>query len=183
MRIQMYKTIRLITVPLLFAMMLCAGSVVVAQTGSKVGIFDAQRVSMETVEGQRLQAQLDGLRSSKQAELKALDDQITLLREQLSQQALSLSAQRRAALELDIQRKTLEFSNANELASQELQLELNNAMSQFNDLLLLTIDQFGREEGFDILFDSSVVAWSSDSLDVTTALIDSVNDRFPAEGD
>jgi Skp family chaperone for outer membrane proteins len=105
------------------------------------------------------------------------------LREQLSQQALSLSAQRRSALEMDIQRRTLEFSNANELASQELQLELNNAMSMFNELLLVTIDQFGRDEGFAVLFDSGVVAWSTGALDVTSALIDLVNEKFPAEGD
>ena len=179
----MYKTVKLVSVLLCFVVMICAASVVSAQTVSKIGIFDAQRVSMETLEGKRLQAKLDGLRTAKQAELKALDDEITTLREQLSQQALSLSAQRRSALEMDIQRRTLEFSNANELASQELQLELNNAMSTFNDLLLVTIDEFGRDEGFDVLFDSGVVAWSTGALDVTSALIDMLNEKFPVDGD
>ena len=54
-------------------------------------------------------------------------------------------------------------------------------MSTFNELLLVTIDQFGRDEGFDVLLDSGVVAWSTGALDVTSALIDMVNEKLPAD--
>ena len=43
------------------------------------------------------------------------------------------------------------------------------------------VTQFGREEGFDILLDRSLVAWSAENVDVTTAMVD-LFDRVYAPG-
>jgi len=174
----MYK--RICSLPLLLLLALvAAGSTAQAQSGLKAAVFDPQRVSLETKEGKRLQEDLNTLRDQKQSEIQGKEADVTSLRQQLSQQALSLSVERRTGLEMEIQRKTLELQNANELASQELQLELNNAMSRFNEMLLIGVEQFGREEGFDIIFDRSLVAYAADSLDVTTAIIDRFDEMFP----
>ena len=40
-----------------------------AQTSLKIGVFDSQRISEETLEGKRIQTDLGGLRDAKQAEI------------------------------------------------------------------------------------------------------------------
>ncbi len=79
-----------------------------------------------------------------------------------------------------IERKKLEIENARTLASQELQLEFANAQGKFNEMLLAGVEEFGRSQGFDLILDTTAVAWAGEKIDVTTALIDRVDEMFPA---
>jgi Skp family chaperone for outer membrane proteins len=157
---------------------LVAGSQVRAQ--SKVGVFDSQRVSEETAEGRKVQTELSTLRDTKQGEIAGMEQALADLQQRLNQQGLSLSPDTRMALELDIQRRGLELNNAKDLATRELQLEVAAAEARFNEKLRVVVEQFGRDEGFDILFEISATAWSSSSVDITTALIDVFDKMFPA---
>jgi Skp family chaperone for outer membrane proteins len=157
---------------------LIAGSQVQAQ--SKVGVFDSQRVSEETAEGRKVQNELSTLRDAKQSEIAGMEQALADLQQRLNQQGLSLSPDTRMALELDIQRRGLELNNAKDLATRELQLEVAAAEARFNEKLRVVVEQFGRDEGFDILFEISATAWSSSSVDITTALIDVFDKMFPA---
>ena len=105
---------------LLIAAALVAGSQVRAQGGpggQKVGVFDAQRLSEETAEGKRVQAELTAFKDKKQAELQAKEKEVNDLQAQLQAQSLSLSGERRAAMEKDIQRKMLDLKSARDSAT------------------------------------------------------------------
>jgi Skp family chaperone for outer membrane proteins len=154
-----------------------------AQTSLKVGVFDPQRISEETAGGRRVQAELSALRDQKQQDISIKEQAINELQQQLNQQALSLSVDRRATLEMDIRRRLLELNNAKDLASQELQFELTAAQARFNDQLIVVVEAFGREEAFDLVFDRTLVAWASGSIDVTTAIIDRFDKMFPSTGE
>ncbi len=148
-----------------------------------IGIFDPQRVSSETAEGKRVQAELTAIRDRMQGEIQAKEQLIGDLQQQLNQQALSLSPEKKNSLQLDIQRKLLDLNNANEIASRELQLEVGAAQARFNEKLMVVVETVGREEGFDVIFDRSLVAWASASISVTTRIIDSFDKMFPAKAD
>jgi Skp family chaperone for outer membrane proteins len=152
-----------------------------AQQPLKVGIFDSQRITAETVEGQKIQEELSAASEAKRQQLATMEKEINDLQQRLEQQQLSLSVDRRTALEIDIQRRILALNNAKDLASRELQLEVAAAEAKFNDKLRLVVAQFGKSEEFDLLLEYTVVAWSSPSHDVTTAIIDLFNQMFPAE--
>lgn len=152
-----------------------------AQTAPiKIGVFDAQRISEETAEGKRIQTQLSGFRDKKQAELQAKEKEVNDLQGQLTSQALSLSADKRATLEKDVQRKALDLNQAREAAGREMQLEVNEAQSKFQAQLLAVVERFGREEGFTVVLEKSLVAYSDATVDVTTALVDRFNKVVPA---
>jgi outer membrane protein len=151
--------------------------------GFRLGVFDPQRVSEETAEGKRVQNELSTLRDKMQGEISAKEATINELQQQLNQQALSLSADKRTSLQMDIQRKLLDLNNANDLASRELQLEVAAAQAKFNEKLMVVVEAVGREEGFDLILDRSLVAWSSEQIGMTTAIIDSFNKMFPATGE
>jgi len=153
-----------------------------AQAGPRIGVFDSQRIIQETADGQRVQAKINAAQTTKQAELQAKEAAITELRTQLTQQALSLSPERRQEIELDIQHKLLDLENASSLANKEMQLELSRAQREFNDRLLVAVEAFGRDEGFDLLLEYGVIAWAGPSIDVTTALIDRIDAMYPPVG-
>jgi len=153
-----------------------------AQAGPRIGIFDAQRISEETAEGKRVQAVLAAFRDRKQAELQGKEKEVADLRKQLQDQGLSLSAEKRATLEKDIQRRTLELQQSQEGASKEFQLELQEAQGRFQEQLLAVIDQFAQAEGFQVLFERGQVAWAGPGVDVTTAIVDRFNQMVPAQG-
>lgn len=151
-----------------------------AQAPSRIGVFDSQRISEETAEGQKLQAKLGALQEQKRKEITDKEQAINDLQQRLAQQGLSLSADTRIGLELDIQRRVLEVNNMKELAGQELQLEVAAAEAGFNEKLRVAVVQFGRDEGFAVMFEASTVAYASNSIDVTTALIDIFDSMYPA---
>ena len=101
------------------------------------------------------------------------------LQAQLQAQSLSLSGERRQALEKDIQRKMLDLKSARDAATNEFQLELQNAQTRFQEQLFRVVENFARQEGFSLLFEKSQVAFAAEGVDVTTALVDAFNRASP----
>jgi outer membrane protein len=153
----------------------------VAQTSMKLGVFDPQRVSEQTAIGRRVQSELAAFRDRKQAEISEKEKAIQELRKQLEQQELSLSPDRRNTMEKDIQRQLLELQSAREAASRELQLEIAAAQASFEEKLTLAVERLAKEDGYTLVLDRGVVAWASETVDVTDRIIERFNAMFPAE--
>ena len=117
----------------LFAALLATAQPAAAQSSFKIGIFDPTRISTDTAAGQRVQAELTATRDRMQQEIATKEQEVNQLQQQLSQQALSLSVDRRTSMEIDIQRKLLELNTAKDLATRELQLDVAAAESRFNE--------------------------------------------------
>jgi outer membrane protein len=151
-----------------------------AQGANKIAVFDAGRVSEETDEGKRIAGQLTSLQDKKRAELQEKQKKVADIQQQLQTQALSLSAERRQALEKEGQKLALELNQAQESARNELQIEVQEAQNRFQNQLLQVVEQFGRDEGFDLILEKSLVAYAASSVDVTTAIVDRFNKLIPA---
>jgi Skp family chaperone for outer membrane proteins len=145
----------------------------------KVGVFDPQRVSETTALGKEMQGTLEKLQDEKLAVIEDLRKEISSLQKQLAEQRLSLSSDSRTRLEMNIQRRLLALEAAQESSQREMQLELAAAKSQFEDRLLEAVAAFGRDEGFQLILDRSLVAFADQSVDVTSALIDRFDRMFP----
>ena len=151
----------------------------------KIGIFDANRVSEETEEGKRIAAKLSAFGDKKKAELAAKDKEIADLRAQLDSQNLSLSPEKQGQMQKDIQRKTLELQQGQEAARNEFQIEVSDAQNKFQEQLIRVINQFGRDEGFTIIIERTTggVAFASEAIDVTTAIVDKFNEVVKPQAD
>jgi outer membrane protein len=151
----------------------------------KVGVFDANRVSEETDEGKRIAAKLSAFGEKKKAELAAKEKEITDLRAQLDSQNLSLSPEKTQQMQKDVQRKTLELQQAQEAARSEFQIEVSEAQNKFQEQLIRVINQFGRDEGFTLVLERTTggVAFASESVDITTAIVDKFNELVKAPAD
>ena len=153
--------------------------------GLKIGVFDANRVSEETDEGKRIAAKLSAFGDKKKAELGAKEKDITDLRKQLEEGGQSFSPEKQSQMQKDIQKKTLELQQAQEGARNEFQIEVSEAQNKFQEQLLRVINQFGRDEGFTLVIERSTggVAFASESIDVTTAIVDRFNELVKAPAD
>jgi len=152
-----------------------------AQSAPKIGVFDPGRVSEEALRAKKMQGDLQAIRDAKQAEIDAQEKEISELQQQARQQALSLSPDKLATLEISIQRKLLELNNHKDLATRQLQLEISAAESKFNEQLQAVVSEFGRNESFDLILDTGSVAWAASAIDVTTGIIDQFDRMFPGE--
>lgn len=161
-------------------MLALAGGFVRAQAApeARIGVFDASRLSDETEEGKSIGAQLTALQDKKRSELAAKQKEIGDLQNQLTTQALSLSPDRRAQMEKDINLKGLELQQLQQKAQNEMQMELQEAQGKFNEKLMTVIEGFGKDEGFSLLLERGLVAYAAPSIDVTTALVDRFNATF-----
>jgi outer membrane protein len=176
----MRTLIRAATVAL--ALTVVGGWAAPAEAQTKIAVFDPARVSEEAADAKKLQTDLSAMRDARQAEVAAKESEITDLRQRLQQQALSLSADRREALEIDIQRRIILLNAMKETANQELQLEFAAAESRFNSKLRQVVDTFARDKGFDVILDLNSVAWASVAIDVTTPIVDKYNQMYPVAG-
>ncbi len=145
----------------------------------KIGVFDPQRISENTQMGKKVQDELSAFRDRKQGEIDAKEQSIASLQQELSEKALSLSADKRTQMEKDIQLQLLDLQSAREGATRELQLEIAAAQQTFEEKLFRAVEAFGRDEGFELLLQRDLVAWSSAAVDVTTAIADRFNTMFP----
>jgi outer membrane protein len=168
-------------------MLVAATAVAWAQAAPalKVGVFDANRVSEETDEGKRIAAKLSAFGEKKKAELSAKEKEISDLRAQLDSQNLSLSPEKAQQMQKDVQKKTLELQQAQEAARSEFQIEVSEAQNKFQEQLIRVINQFGRDEGFTLVLERSTggVAFASESIDITTAIVDKFNELVKAPAD
>ncbi|HXV75747.1 MAG TPA: OmpH family outer membrane protein [Candidatus Polarisedimenticolaceae bacterium] len=156
------------------------GSSTAAQGSFKFGVFDPQRVSEETAEGKRIQAKLEQLRDKSQQEIASEEGKIAELQQQLNQQSLSLSPEKRTQMEIDIQKRLLQLNSRKDTMTRAFQLEIAGEEAQFNEKLRVVVGQFAQAEGFSVILEVGAVAFASPSVDVTTAVIDRFNTMFPA---
>jgi Skp family chaperone for outer membrane proteins len=147
---------------------------------TRICVFDAQRVSEETAEGKRVQVRLTTFSDKKRAELAAKEKEAQDLQDKLSAQALSLSTEKRAAMDKDLQKKVMELNQAREGAQKEMQLEVAEAENGFREKLLAAVESFGRDEGVAIIIERGAAIFVHPTSDVTTAIVDRFNKMFPA---
>jgi outer membrane protein len=154
-----------------------------AQSSLKIGVFDPQRVSEETIEGKRIQAKLEQLRDQSQREIADEEVKIGELQQQLNQQALSLSPEKRTQMEIDIQKRMLQLNSRKDTVTRSFQLEIAGEEAQFNEKLRAVISEFAKAEGFLVILEAGAVAFAAASIDVSTAVIDQFNRMFPASAE
>jgi len=167
-------------VPLLLAALCALAFTQASAQQLKLAVFDPQRCSEETATGKRVQAELSSLMDRKQAEIENQERGISDLRRQLSEQELSLSADRRSTMERDIQTRLLQLQSAREVANRGLQMEVTAAQNSFEEKLLQAVRALGREQSYTMIMAKDLAAWVDESLDVTDQLIAKFDQMFPA---
>jgi Skp family chaperone for outer membrane proteins len=144
-----------------------------AQQIIKIGVVDSQEVLEKSAEGKRVLAQLQDKDKRNQAELSRRDQEIQELQTRLNTQRLTLTPEALRNLSTDLQRKQTERQRFFEDAGREMNELAERLFQRIQNELLPIIEQMGKENGMDVIFDlgKSGAIYFSPSIEITQDVI------------
>lgn len=163
-------TTKLIIMVLMIAVLASSG---LAQQIIKIGVVNSQEVLEKSAEGKRVLAQLQDKDKRNQAELSRRDAEIQELQTRLNTQRLTLTPEALRNLTADLQRKQTERNRFYEDAGQEMNELADRLFQRIQNELLPIIEQMGKENGLDVIFDlgKSGAIYFSPTVDITQDVI------------
>jgi outer membrane protein len=157
---------------------------------AKIAVVNFQMAVAQTNEGMRDFADLQKKYAPKEANLKALNDEIDSLTKQLQGQGATMSETERntKAKSLDDKKKQLdrESTDLRDQGQQDMQDMYNSLASKVYDVM----QSYAEQQGFTLVLDASAqqspVLWASDGTVITKQVIDAYNVKSgvaaPAQG-
>ena len=154
-----------------------AGMPVAAQEviGSKIGVFNADRVLAESQPGQQALALFNQLREQRVGELQVQQNAINTLQ----QQAISAvpGSADAARLQREMEDLMLRLERLQQDVQQELGQRQNELTSGITQMVAQIIDGLGEEEGYTLIFNAiqSGLVYIGPTLDITDEIITRIN--------
>ena len=143
----------------------------------KFAFIDRMRALNETNEGKASMARLEKLKTDLQKKVKVREDEIMKLKETLEKQQNVLTKEA-------LQKKAEEYyKGVSELQQSygQFQKELSEKEGEFTKKILITMDaiaaEFGKSEGYTMIFDRTTMVWAPAHLDLTDKLIQLYNEK------
>jgi len=146
----------------------------------KYGVFDPETVWKLTEVGKKYNQDLNDARDKLQTDIDKKQADIDGLRDKLRQQQASLSEDKAGQMQRDIQNRTIELNRMTDDATREMKSQLSDVQNRFQQMLMETLEIFGKEKNFTLIFNKGVVDYNSPQVDVTQDLIQKFNEMHKA---
>ena len=151
-----------------------ASSVTLAQTASKIGFVNTERILRDAVPAKAAQSKLETEFSRRDRELQEMGTRLKQLGERLERDAMVMSESERgrrqrevADLDKDYQRRQREFR-------EDLNQRRNEELSQVVERANRVIRQIAEKEKFDLILQEAVYA--SGRIDITDLVLQALSD-------
>jgi Skp family chaperone for outer membrane proteins len=143
--------------------------------GSKIGVFNADRVLAESDPGQQALALFNQLREQRIGELQVQQNQINTLQQQ-AMQATPGSADA-ARFQRELEDLMLRLERLQQDVQQELGERQNELTGGITEMVAQIIDIMGEEEGYTLIFNAiqSGLVYIGPTLDITDDIIARIN--------
>jgi Skp family chaperone for outer membrane proteins len=163
--------------PIVVVIALLVPSLAAAQgETTKIGVFDPEVLWKQTEVGKKNNQDLSAARDRLQAQIDKKTEDIEALKSRLRQQQQSLSDDKINEMKKDIAARQTELERLNEDATKEMKYQLGEVQGRFQEMLMKTLDAFGKEKGYAVIFNRGIVDYSSSAIDVTQDLITKFNE-------
>jgi Skp family chaperone for outer membrane proteins len=167
----------IMTVGMMGTLLLAAPASSLAQAEPmKVGVFDPEVLWKQTEIGKKYNQDLSAARDRLQAQIDKKQEDVEAVKSKLRQQQASLSEDRIQEMKKDIITKQTELDRLNEDATKEMKYQLGEVQSRFQEMLVKTIEAFGKEKSFSLILNRGVVDYSAPGIDVSQDLIAKFNE-------
>ena len=143
---------------------------------SRIGVFDPETVWKLTEIGKKYNADLSEARDKLQADIDKKQAEIDAIRDKLRQQQASLSDDKAAQMQRDIQNRVIELNRLNDDATREMKSQLGEVQNRFQQMLLETVEAFGKEKNYTLILNKGVIDYNAPQIDVTQSLIQKFNE-------
>ncbi len=156
-----------------------------AAATSKVGVLNVRQAIVSTAEGKQASAELQSQFSARQNELENLSKQIEDLRNRLRTGERTLSDEEKARLTRQGELMTRQLQRKQEELQEELNAAQGEVIERIGRKLLDVLDRYARENGFSVVFDTSVqsqpVIYAASQIDVTQDIIRLYDQAYPVK--
>jgi outer membrane protein len=149
-----------------------------AQTGdgiesSAVAVIDVQRLVLESKTGKQVLERLRDLREQKMAEGETIQQEIRDLQGQLQTGGMSLSEDKVAEMEKQIDDRMIDLRRFSDDADRMLAKEQEEAFAQIEREIMPIISQVGQEQGYTLIFNKfdSGLLYALDQVDITDMIL------------
>ena len=148
---------------------------------SKIAVIAFQPAVASTNEGRQALATVQQKFAPKQAELKAMSDQIDTLKKQLQAAGSTLSPDERATRLRTIDDKEKSLQRQAQDAQSDYQQSMSEAFQGIAQKFYTVMQDYAQTNGYGAVIDSSSqqtpVVWYAKSADITTAVIQEYNQK------
>ena len=179
----------LLTVALVFSAVFSSSLTAQAQNtpAAKVVVIDFARVTRESLAGLDIGNQIKANNVKVQARAKELQDDLRADQENLAKQQALLTPEEQQNIPDSFQQLVREFQIKQQNAERELQEKqqgrqaaVEQANAEMENALRPIVRQIMTERGANLALDKNVVFDQLDGLDVTTQVIERLNQRMPS---
>lgn len=147
----------------------------------KIGYIHSQRILAEFQESIEAQRTLDDEQTEWLQEAKKMEEEITALEEELENQSLLLSDEKKAERLQEIQEKYMEYQRfQQEIWGETGKLyQRNKELTQpIIDKVNAVIEKIGKDGDYDVIFDAAVgnIVYARDDYDLTDLVLEDLNE-------
>ena len=159
-----------------------AGPTLAAAQGEamKIGVFDPEILWKQTEVGKKYNLDLSAARDRLQAQIDKKTEDVENLKSKLRQQQQSLSEDKINDMKKEILGRQTELERLNEDATKEMKYQLGEVQGRFQEMLIKTLDAFGKEKGYSLILNRGVVDFSANGIDISQDLIQKFNEMHKA---
>ncbi|MFV2071893.1 MAG: OmpH family outer membrane protein [Thermoanaerobaculales bacterium] len=160
-------TVRLLVV----AMMVGAAVPVAAQT--KIAVIDVQRVVSESDPGKEVISKLKTIQDAKIQEGQMLQQELANIQEQFNKQRFTVSEQKLAEMNKEMEDKTIAIRRFEDDAKRELDEARRRELGGLEGRILPIINEIGKERGITLIFNKfqSGLVYADEAVDITDDVI------------
>jgi Skp family chaperone for outer membrane proteins len=142
----------------------------------KIGVFDPEVLWKQTEVGKRYNQDLSAARDRLQSQIDKKQEELEGTKSKLRQQQLTLSDDKVNDMKKDILGKQTELDRLNEDATKEMKYQLGEVQGRFQEMLVKTLETYGKEKGYSLILNRSVVDFSAPGVDISQDLIAKFNE-------
>ncbi|MED5373590.1 MAG: OmpH family outer membrane protein [Myxococcota bacterium] len=148
----------------------------------KLGVVDYGRAIQEIEEGKKAQARLDTMYAGEKAKLEQMEAEYNALVTEYQQKEPMISEEAKKQYEQRLYEMQINYQQAVAKADWEMQGAYYSAMEQLMTGLRATAETLGKEQGYDLILESSqgIVLYQS-GTDMTDAVIARYNRDHPGQ--
>ena len=142
-----------------------------AQAAVRIGIVDMQEVLIKSQKGMAIKQKLDQERAGRQKDLDARQQEVMKLQAEFEKQAPLLSDQAKREKSEVIQRKTRDAVRIAEDANRDFEKRVREAEMEVTREILGVIQEYGKDQGYTIIFERAMVVFGAPAVDITSEVI------------
>ena len=144
----------------------------------KIGVIDVQRILTDSQAGKDAIKALRAVNDQKVAELESKRTAIEDLQSRIDEGRLSLSEERLAEMQKELEEQVIAFRRLEDDANRALQKQRDEAFSKIERRVMPIITQVGQELGFTMIFNKfqSGLVFAQEGIDITDVILE----RFDA---